>query len=76
MIEWGAFLIVAIVSLAAASGVVTIASFGMKLYQKAQQQRATQESSGRIAITVARILFGVCALIVVFGVYLIVPGFH
>ncbi len=76
MIEWGSFLIVGVVSLVAASAVATIASFGIKLYENALQQRVTHESSGRVAITVARILFGLCALIVVFGVYLIVPAFH
>ena len=33
MIEWEAFLLVAVVSLVAASFVVTVASFGMKLYE-------------------------------------------
>ena len=76
MIEWGSFLLVAGFSLVAASAVVTVASFGMKLYDNAVRARKAEESSGRVALTVARFLFGVCGLIVLFGVYLIVPAFH
>lgn len=76
MIEWGSFVVVAVVSLIAASTVVTIASFGMRLYENALQARITGESSGNVALAAARILFGVSGLLVLFGVYLIVPVFH
>ncbi|MEO7349811.1 MAG: hypothetical protein ABIW32_08150 [Terrimesophilobacter sp.] len=76
MIEWESFLLVAVVSLVAASAVVTIASLGMKLYESALHARETQASSGRWGLLVARILFGLCGLLVLFGVYLIVPVFH
>lgn len=76
MIEWESFLLVAVVSLVAASAVVTIASFGMKLYENVLQARKAGESSGRVALAVSRVLFGLCGLIVLFGVYLIVPVFH
>lgn len=76
MIEWGSFVIVAVVSLIAAGTVVTIASVGMRLYENALQARITGESSGNVSVAAARILFGVCGLLVFFGVYLIVPAFH
>lgn len=76
MIEWSSFAIVAVVSLIAASTVVTIASVGMRLYENALQARAAGESSGNVPLAVARILFGLCVLLVLFGVYLIVPAFH
>lgn len=76
MIQWGSFLVVAAVSLVAASIVVTAASFGMKLYENAVQARAAHTSTGRVALAVARVLFGFCGLVVLLGVYLIVPAFH
>ena len=76
MIEWEAFLLVAVVSLVAASFVVTVASFGMKLYESALRARAAHVSSGRWGLAAARILFGLCGFVVLFGVYLIVPAFH
>ncbi len=76
MIEWESFLLVAIVSLVAATVVVTVASFGMRLYDSAIRSRATHVSSGRLALATARALFGLCGLVVLFGVYLIVPAFH
>lgn len=76
MIEWEAFLVVAAVSLVAASAVVTVASLGMKLYESSLHARETQASSGRWGLAAARILFGLCGLMVLYGVYLIVPAFH
>ena len=76
MIEWESFLVVGIVSLVAAIVVVTVASLGMRLYENAMRARAKDESSGRLALTTAKVLFGICGLVVLFGVYLIVPSFH
>ncbi len=76
MIEWGSFVLVAVVSLVAASALVTVASLGIRLYEHGRQAREEQQGSGRVVMAVARILFGLCALIVLFGVYLIVPVFH
>ena len=76
MIEWDSFLLVAVVSLVAASAVVTVASLGMRLYENGLQARTAGESSGRVSLAAARILFGVCGLVVIFGVYLIIPAFH
>lgn len=76
IVEWGSFLLVTVVSLVSAVAVVTVASFGMKLYENAQQARKTEGESGRLALAVARGLFGLCGLVVLFGVYLIIPAFH
>lgn len=76
MIEWGSFLLVAVVSLIAAGALVTAASFGLRLYDRGQRELVSSHASGRAAMTFARILFCLCALIVAFGVYLIVPAFH
>lgn len=76
MIEWESFLVVAVVSLIAAIVVVTVASLGMRLYENAVHARATNASTGRWGLATARFLFGLCGLVVLYGVYLIVPGFH
>lgn len=76
MIEWESFVLVAVVSLVAASAVVTIASLGIRLYESGLHARAADASTGRLALVGARVLFGACAAVVLFGVYLIVPAFH
>lgn len=76
MIEWQSFVLVAVVSLVAASVVVTFASLGIRLLEGAKHARAKDPSKGLWAIIVSRILFGVCGMVVLFGVYLIVPALH
>ncbi|MEO6941795.1 MAG: hypothetical protein ABI238_08230 [Terrimesophilobacter sp.] len=76
MIEWESFLLVAVVSLVAASVIVTIASLGIRLFENAMHAREANASAGKVGIGVARVLFAICALLVLFGVYLIVPAFH
>lgn len=76
MIEWESFILVAVVSLVGASAVVTIASFGMKLYENGLQARAAEAASGKTALAMSKVLFGVCGIVVLVGVYLIVPAFH
>lgn len=76
MIEWESFILVAVVSLVAASVIVTIASFGIRLFENATHARAAEPGAGRIGMGIARVLFGACAVLVLFGVYLIVPAFH
>ncbi len=82
MIDWLAFLLVAVVSLVGACVVVTVAAIGIRLFEngKVAEQAAEVEGgatrAGLASLVVARTLFGVCALVVLFGVYLIVPAFH
>lgn len=76
VIEWESFVLVAAVSLAAASIVVTVASLGIRLHENSVQARALRESTGRWPLAASRVLFAFCALAVIFGIYLIVPAFH
>ncbi|HMM82246.1 MAG TPA: hypothetical protein PJ998_03630 [Terrimesophilobacter sp.] len=76
MIEWESFVLVAVVSLVAASVVVTIASVGIRLLENAAHARRGDPGRGKARLAVARTLFGVCGALVLFGVYLIVPAFH
>ncbi len=82
MIDWGDLLLVAVVSLIGACVVVTVAAVGIRLFEQGKFAQQSAEvagrsgNAGRISLAVARVLFAVCALVVLFGVYLIVPAFH
>ena len=69
MIDWSAFLIVALVSWVAAMCIVVAYSFGVRLLAVARDEhRNTQVNKYG-----AYLCFGLCGLIVLFGVVLIVP---
>lgn len=76
MIEWQSLVLVAVVSLVAAGVVVTVVSVGIRLLESAHQARENDASAGRIRLVLSKILFGLCGLLVLFGVYLIVPALH
>jgi hypothetical protein len=76
VIEWGSFAVVAIASLVGASLVVVIASLGIRLFETGLRARSADPRSGRLSLVLARALFVLCAIVVLFGVYLIVPAFH
>jgi len=65
-LNWMAFVTVVAVSLVSACGVVTLFSLALRLGDGAAPWRRP----------VAVALYVVCALIVLFGIYLIVPAFH
>ena len=66
MIDWGAFFVVLIATLVAASAVVTLYSLGLRLVDRS--------AGWRRALGVG--CFVVCGLVVVYGVYLVIPYFH
>lgn len=76
MIDWAAFLLVAITSLVGACVVVIVAALGIRLYEHGSVAQKLGGSSGRVSLVLARVLFGFCGAVVLFGVYLIVPAFH
>ena len=69
MIDWSAFLIVALVSWVAALCIVTAYSFGVRLLAVARDE----DSNTPVNKFGAYLCFGVCGVIVLFGVVLIVP---
>ena len=69
MIEWSAFLIVALVSWVAALCIVCAYSFGVRLLAVARDEH----SNTQLNKAGAYLCFGVCGVIVLFGVVLIVP---
>lgn len=70
MIDWLAFLAVAGASLLAAVIVVGFYSLGLRLLSPSGQTTSGMRRIGAIAC------FVICALAVLYGIYLIVPAFH
>ncbi|HWR86139.1 MAG TPA: hypothetical protein VN200_09115 [Rhodoglobus sp.] len=66
MIDWMSFVIVVVASMIAACGVVTLFSLGLRLADGTEPWRRP----------VAVVLFGLCAVAVAAGIYLIVPALH
>ena len=68
-IEWGSFLIVAITTWVAALLIVSAYSFGVRLLAVARDEHS-HEKLNRFG---AFACFGLCGLVVLFGIVLIVP---
>jgi len=68
MIDWAAFVVVALVSLFSAAALVSLYSLGLRLVTL--EGRSTARAAAGYAC------FVVCALGVLYGIYLIVPGLH
>ena len=66
MIDWGSFVEVVVASLVAACLLVALFSFGLRVNDSPRRWR-------RLA---AVALFTLCAAVVAFGIFLIVPAFH
>jgi hypothetical protein len=66
MIDWAAFVVVFVATIVAASLVVTLYSLGLRLVDRST---GVKRFSGVAC-------FVVCALVVLYGVYLIIPFFH
>ena len=69
MIAWGSFLVVLVASVVGAGGVVTLFSLGLRLAGP-----DTASGRGRRALGVS--CFLLCAPLIAFGVYLVIPFFH
>lgn len=65
-IEWGNFLIVLIVSIVGACGIVVLFALGVRL---TAGERRWQKPVGVSC-------FVLCALLIVYGIYLIIPALH
>ena len=76
MIDWGAFLIVAVASLAATAVVVSLYSFGLRLRGLTRPDAHGDPVRPGYATTLSYLCFGLSAGAVLYGLYLIVPFFH
>lgn len=74
MIDWFSLVIVAVVSVGVTAIFAVLLSFAIKLLSAAQ---ATDEGDSNAGATVgAWILLGLIGVMVLFGLYLIIPQFH
>jgi hypothetical protein len=83
MINWQSFLVVALASIGFTTLVVSLFSFGMRLLtnskhallaaKKGKVSAVRSEALNRFG---AYALFAVCAVALIYGIYLIVPYFH
>lgn len=70
-IDWSAFVTVALVSLLAAGALVSLYALGLRLL--AVEPGAPAARGARVGSVAC---FALCGLGVLFGIWLIVPGFH
>jgi hypothetical protein len=68
VIDWGAFLIVALVSIGSAAALVSLFAFGLRLLA-VEPRRA-------VISALAYACFALAALGALYGVYLIIPALH
>lgn len=68
MIDWGAFVVVALASLVGAGLLVSLYAFGLRLL--------AAESRPAVATVGAYACFVFCGLVVLYGIYLVIPAFH
>jgi hypothetical protein len=68
MIDWSAFLVVALVSLFSAAALVSLYSLGLRLL--------TVDDRTTVRTVAGYACFVLCAVGVLFGIYLIVPALH
>ena len=73
MIAWGSFLIVLVASIIGACGVVTLFSLGLR-FAGPGSSRGTRTSLMRRFLGI--LFFVLCALLIAYGVYLVIPFFH
>jgi hypothetical protein len=74
-IQWGALASVAVVSIFSSVLFVLLLAFGIRMISVATL-RTNQGSSGTAALSVGYALIGLAGLLVLFGLYLIIPQFH
>ena len=74
-IDWMALGLVAVVSIVVTIIVVAMVAFGAKLLDDGQQRQKINQKAGPQLVG-AYCLFGAVGLIILFGLYLIIPYFH
>ncbi|MEY9260344.1 heme/copper-type cytochrome/quinol oxidase subunit 2 [Brevibacterium epidermidis] len=75
MIEWSSFLIVAVATWVSAVVVITLFSAAVRMRAVHVDQAAEGNASSLLRLAYW-VVFGVCGLVVLLGVYLIVPALH
>jgi xanthine/uracil permease len=74
-IDWAALGVVAVVSIAASLMFTVLLASGIRLVSAAKI-KSNEGGSGTATVSLGYGLIGIAALLVLFGIYLIVPQFH
>jgi hypothetical protein len=74
-IDWAALGVVTIVSITSSVIFTILLAAGIRLVSAAKI-KSNQGGSGAMAVSLGYALLGVAGLLVLFGIYLIVPQFH
>jgi len=74
-IDWAALGIVAVVSIAASVIFTILLANGIRLLSAAKI-KSNQGGPGTLAYSLGYVLLGIAGLLVLFGIYLIIPQFH
>ena len=74
-IDWAALAVVAVVSIAASVIFTILLAAGIRLVSAAKI-KSNQGGSGALNVSLGYALLGVAGLLVLFGIYLIVPQFR
>jgi uncharacterized BrkB/YihY/UPF0761 family membrane protein len=74
-IDWAALGIVAVVSIVASVIFTILLGSGIRLLSAAKI-KSNQGGSSTATVSLGYVLLGLAALLVLFGIYLIVPQFH
>ena len=74
-IDWAALGIVAVVSIVSSVVFTILLASGIRLVSSAKI-KSNQGGSSTATVSLGYVLLGLAALLVLFGIYLIVPQFH
>jgi hypothetical protein len=74
-IDWAALGIVAVVSIGTSVIFTILLACGVRLVSAAKI-KSNEAGSGTMILSLAYVLLGLAGLLVLFGIYLIVPRFH
>ena len=74
-IDWAALGVVTVVSIMASVVFTILLAAGIRLVSAAKI-KSNQGGSGTVTVSLGYVLLGVAGLLVLFGIYLIVPQFH
>jgi hypothetical protein len=74
-IDWAALGVVALVSIVS-SVIFTILLAGGIRFVSAAKIKSNEGGSGTVTVSLGYVLIGIAGLLVLYGIYLIVPQFH
>ena len=74
-IDWAALGVVAVVSIATSVIFTILLASGIRLVSAAKI-KSNEGGSGAVTVSLGYVLLGIAGLLVLFGIYVIVPQFH